>query len=102
VLKEGIIVPQQHDALRKYKLQQINQHDAADYPDTANMRTQTQHKLLTIQEAAQTLNLSVWTLRSWAYAGRISSHKLGKRLMVSQEELDRILAETERPRLKVR
>jgi DNA-binding transcriptional regulator YiaG len=66
VLKEGIIVPQQHDALRKYKLQQINQHDAADYPDTANMRTQTQHKLLTIQEAAQTLNLSVWTLRSWA------------------------------------
>ena len=66
------------------------------------MKTQTAHKLLTIQEAADTLSLSVWTLRSWAYAGRISSHKLGKRLMVSREELDRIVAETERPRLKDR
>ena len=102
MLKEGINAPQEHDALKKYKLQQINQHGTADYRDTANMRTQTQHKLLTVQEAAQTLNLSVWTLRSWAYAGRISSHKLGKRLMVSQDELDRILAETERPRLKGR
>jgi excisionase family DNA binding protein len=66
------------------------------------MKTETAHKLLTIQDAAHLLGLSVWTLRGWAYAGRISSHKLGKRLMVSQGELDRIVAETERPRLKDR
>jgi len=59
----------------------------------------TNHQLLTVKEAAGVLGLSVWTLRGWAYAGKISSHKLGKRLMVSREELNRILAETERPRL---
>jgi excisionase family DNA binding protein len=63
------------------------------------MKTLTHHKLLTIQEAADSLGISVWTLRGWAYSGRISSHKLGKRLMVSLEELDRILTESERPRL---
>jgi excisionase family DNA binding protein len=83
-------------------LQQDDQLSTTDLLNTPNMKTQTAQKLLTIQEAADTLSLSVWTLRSWAYAGRISSHKLGKRLMVSQEELNRILAETERPRLKDR
>jgi len=63
-------------------------------------KNQTVHKLVTIQEAAETLGLSVWTLRSWAYAGRICSHKLGKRLMISRLELDRIMSEAERPRLK--
>jgi excisionase family DNA binding protein len=91
---------QQYDAHKKYKVQHKKQHNNAKPCDNLNMKTTTPHKLLTIQEAADSLGISVWTLRGWAYAGRISSHKLGKRLMVSQKELDRILAETERPRLK--
>ena len=55
-------------------------------------------KLLTIQAAAATLGLSVWTLRSWAYSGKICSNKLGRRLMVPAAEIDRLIAESERPR----
>lgn len=54
--------------------------------------------LLPIKIAAQTLGLSVWGLRAMAYSGRIASHKLGSRLMVSQAEIDRIIRESERPR----
>lgn len=57
-------------------------------------------KLISVQGAAAALGISVWTVRAWCYCGRISSHKLGKRLMVAQDELNRILAETERPRLE--
>jgi len=57
-------------------------------------------KLLTVQAASVALGLSVWTLRAWAYAGKISSNKLGRRLMVSTAEIDRLIAESERPRLE--
>jgi excisionase family DNA binding protein len=57
-------------------------------------------KLISVQGAAAALGISVWTVRAWAYAGKISSNKLGKRLMVSSAEIDRIIAESERPRLE--
>ncbi|TCK75876.1 helix-turn-helix domain-containing protein [Acidipila rosea] len=66
------------------------------------MQTINQHQFLTVQQGAERLNVSVWTLRSWAYAGRIASHKFGSRLMISRQELDRIIRESERPRLSNR
>ena len=53
-------------------------------------------KLLTIKEASERLGHSVWTVRDWAYKGKIASHKFPNRLMVSDEEVDRIIAETYR------
>jgi len=59
-------------------------------------------RLISTHEAALRLGLSRWTLRDWCYRGRISSYKLGKtkmgRLMVSEAEIDRVIAESERPR----
>jgi excisionase family DNA binding protein len=57
-------------------------------------------RLLTVQTCADQLGLSVWTVRLWAYNGKIASHKLGSRLMVSQSEMDRVISESERPRVR--
>ena len=59
-------------------------------------------KLLSIPEAAEQLGLSVHTIRSWVQKRQIQHYKLGRRVLISPESLDRILAETERPRLKDR
>ena len=60
---------------------------------------QNRRQLLGVVEAADELGLSHWTLRAWAYSGRIASNKLGTRLMIPRTEIDRIVAESERPRL---
>ncbi len=56
-------------------------------------------ELLTVQQAADRLALSVWTLRSWAYSGRIATVKIGGRgrLLVPRTELDRLIRENLRP-----
>jgi excisionase family DNA binding protein len=59
-------------------------------------------KLITVQDAAAMLGLSVWTLRNWCYRGLVSSNKLGSRRMLPTTEVDRIIAETRRPRLEPR
>ena len=39
----------------------------------------------------------MWTVRGWAYSGRIASIKLGARLMIPTTELDRLIKENLRP-----
>ena len=56
-------------------------------------------RLLTVQKAAARLGISVWTLRQMAYSGRVSSHKIGTRLLIAEDEVERIIRESERPRL---
>ncbi len=41
----------------------------------------------------------MWTVRRWAYAGKIASHKFGAKLMISDAEVEHIIAESERPRV---
>ncbi len=65
------------------------------------MAAEPQRKLRNLTSASDQTGLSPWTLRRWAYAGRISSHKLGTRLMIPQSEIDRLITESERPRLEV-
>ena len=57
-------------------------------------------KLVGVSEAGNALGLSKWTVRAWAYSGKIASHKVGARLMVSVEEIERVIRESERPRIK--
>lgn len=55
-------------------------------------------QLVSVNEAAQILGISHWTLRGWANRRMIASHKMSTRLMFDREEIDRVIRETERPR----
>ena len=48
-------------------------------------------RLLCLAEAAERLGVSIWTLRAWVQTGKISSHKLGRRRLVSSEEVARLI-----------
>lgn len=58
-----------------------------------------QKQMVGVGDAAERLGVSVWTLRSWCYKGRCSSYKIGSRLMLDEGEVERIISESERPRL---
>jgi excisionase family DNA binding protein len=50
--------------------------------------------LISIESAARTFGLSVWTVRAWIAQGRLGSTKLGRRRLVPQSEIDRLLQES--------
>ena len=54
---------------------------------------------LGVAEAEAITGVSRWTWRRWAYDGKISSVKLGKRLLIPSREIARLVAENMRPRL---
>ena len=54
-------------------------------------------KLQSIKDFAASIGISVWTVRGWAYRGRIASIKLGARLMIPTTELDRLIEKNLRP-----
>lgn len=53
----------------------------------------TAERLLSAQEAAQYLNLSIYTLRTWVCERRIPFIKLGRRVLFRQEDLAQFAAE---------
>jgi excisionase family DNA binding protein len=56
-------------------------------------------QLLGVDKAEAIYGVSRWTLRRWAYDGKIASVKMGKRLLIPIAELERLVAEGTRPRL---
>jgi excisionase family DNA binding protein len=48
-------------------------------------------RLMPLQEGAEFLGLSVNTLRQWAQHGKIESHKIGGRRLISEDEVIRII-----------
>ena len=56
-------------------------------------------KLVNLTEAANLVGHSPWTLRSWAYSGRIASYKISSRLMFSLADLEVIVSKGRRPAL---
>jgi len=46
-----------------------------------------------LREAAESVGLSVWTLRSWIRCGKLRSVRLGRRVMVEPGELERLVSE---------
>jgi hypothetical protein len=56
-------------------------------------------KYLGVDAAEARYGLSKWTLRRMAYDSQIGSVKVGKRLLLSVDELDRLFAAGYRPAL---
>lgn len=54
---------------------------------------------LGVADAEAVTGVSRWTWRRWAYSGKVSSVKLGKRLLIPASEISRLVAENTRPRL---
>lgn len=50
-----------------------------------------------VEDASDYMGLSKWTLRKWAYAGKVASIKLSTRLLFDKAELDKVLTENTRP-----
>lgn len=57
--------------------------------------------LIPIKQAAKRLGISVWTLRKKAYAGDVSSVKIGAKLLIPENEIARLIQEGTRPRRSV-
>lgn len=56
-------------------------------------------RMLGAQPAAEYTGLSPWTLRSYAYSGKISSYKIGTRLLFDIADLDQMIEAGRRPAL---
>jgi excisionase family DNA binding protein len=50
-------------------------------------------QLLSIEQSAKVLGVSVWTLRKWIADGKIRSAKLGSRRLIPVSELKRFINE---------
>ncbi len=55
------------------------------------MKTAFEAETLSIQQTADVLGLSHWTLRAWIRAGKISHLRLGRLLKIPRSEVDRLL-----------
>ena len=55
--------------------------------------------LLGVAEAEAATGVSRWTWRRWAYDGKVSSVKLGRRLLIPTTEIERLIEANTRPRL---
>ena len=48
--------------------------------------------LLSVEEAARRLgNISVWTIRAWLSRGRLLRTKIGRRTMIRESELQKVI-----------
>jgi excisionase family DNA binding protein len=54
---------------------------------------------MSLTEAAETLRLSLWTVRKWAADGRLTTIKLGSRRVVRTSEVERVLSNGVPPKL---
>jgi excisionase family DNA binding protein len=52
--------------------------------------------LQSIESAAKTLSLSPWTLRAYIRQGRIRPVRIGRRVLLSNDELKRLIEEGKR------
>lgn len=57
-------------------------------------------RYLGVDMAEKVYGLSRWTIRRWAYDGKIASVKMGRRLMIPVSELERLVTEGTRPALE--
>jgi excisionase family DNA binding protein len=52
---------------------------------------------LTIDQLAARLSVSPWTVRTWIRGGRIPIYRLGRRILVKQDDIAALLAQTYHP-----
>ena len=53
--------------------------------------------LKSVEEAAGLLRISPWTVRAWVKAGKLRPVRLGRRILLSEAELERLVAESQKP-----
>jgi len=52
--------------------------------------------LRSVEEAAGLLGVSKWTVRGWIRDGKLRPVRLGRRVLLSEDELERFVAESQR------
>lgn len=52
-------------------------------------------KLLSIKQSATYLGVAVWFIRTSIWEGKLPARRLGKKLMISPADLDRLVEQTE-------
>lgn len=58
-------------------------------------------QLLSIDDTASLLSVSTWTVRAWVRSGRLTSVKLGARVLLPASEIQRVINEARRPAVTV-
>lgn len=56
-------------------------------------------RLIPLKDAAAMMGRSRFTVRDWVQDGRIASHLIFKRILIPESEIERIAAESYRPRV---
>jgi excisionase family DNA binding protein len=54
--------------------------------------------LKSVDEAAGLLGISPWTVRAWIRDGKLRPVRLGRRVLLSESELERLVEESQKPR----
>ena len=64
-----------------------------------------EERLHTLEESVARLGVAVWTLRGWIQFGKIESHKLEGKRLISESEIRRLIEESRvpaNPRVRIR
>ena len=54
-------------------------------------------RTIAIEDVAARLGVSPWTIRTWIRKGMLSYHKIGRRVLLNENELRQLLAHTHVP-----
>lgn len=54
-------------------------------------------RVYSVDEAAEALRLSHWTIRSWIKSGKLRSSRVGVRRVIRESELKRLIVDDPRP-----
>jgi excisionase family DNA binding protein len=57
--------------------------------------------LKSVKEAAGLLAISPWTVRSYIRDGKLRPVRLGRRVLLAEDELERLVAESQKPESEV-
>jgi excisionase family DNA binding protein len=53
--------------------------------------------LKNVEEAARLLGISRWTVRSYIREGKLKPVRLGRRVLLAEDELERLVSESQEP-----
>ncbi len=54
--------------------------------------------LKSVEEAAELLGISKWTVRGYIREGKLKSARLGRRVLLAEDELERLVAKSQEPK----
>lgn len=54
-------------------------------------------KLSSVEAAAELLSISKWTVRAYIHTGKLKPVRLGRRVLLAEAELERLIAASQEP-----